>query len=158
MAMHTDKPLTELLQLVSFKLGESWFGVDILHVREIVRPGTLSRVPGTKPFVEGVFNLRGEIVPVLNLRKRFGLPQKDADKFTRIIIFDLHGLLSGALVDSTAEVLRIPASLVEPTPPSLSGVDTAYISGVARLDERVLILLNLEKLLEGGGAFESVSQ
>ncbi len=137
----------EVLQMVSFVLNEEEFGVDILKVQEIIRIVELTRVPNAPHFVEGVINLRGRIVPVIDLRKRFGLPQNEFDKNSRIVIVAVNNLVVGFLVDKVKEVLRVPKAVIEPPPEITSTIHTDYIIGVAKLDDRLLIVLDLEKIL-----------
>ena len=137
----------ELLQLVTFSIGEEEFGVDILSVQEIIRMMDITKVPRAPEFVEGVINLRGKVIPIIDLRRRFGLTTRDHDKHTRIIVIEINNMIVGFVVDSVSEVLRIPASTVEPPPPVVSGLESEYISGVGKLTDRLLILLDLDKLL-----------
>jgi len=137
----------DMLQIVSFKIGTEEFGVDILRVQEINRLVQITQVPNAPDFVEGVMNLRGRVVPVINLRKRFGFAQKEYDKNTRIIVVELDGKIVGFIVDSVSEVLRISKSVVEPPPDLIAGVGSEYITGIAKLDDRLLILLDLERVL-----------
>ncbi|MFU2210246.1 chemotaxis protein CheW [Desulfovibrio sp. JY] len=139
----------ELLQLVTFSIGEEEFGVDILSVQEIIRMMDITKVPRAPDFVEGVINLRGKVIPIIDLRRRFGLSTRDHDKHTRIIVIEINNMIVGFVVDSVSEVLRIPASTVEPPPPVVSGLESEYISGVGKLEDRLLILLDLDKLLSG---------
>jgi purine-binding chemotaxis protein CheW len=138
---------TELMQLVTFSIGEEEFGVDILKVQEIIRMMEITKVPRAPDFVEGVINLRGKVIPIIDLRKRFGLVSKGHDKDTRIIVIEISNMIVGFVVDSVSEVLRIPSSTVEPPPPVVSGSQSEYISGVGKLEDRLLILLDLDKLL-----------
>lgn len=135
-----------LLQLVSFHLGGEEYGLDILKVQEIIRMQELTRVPNSARFVEGVINLRGKVIPVIGLRKRFGMEDIPHDKQTRIVVVEISGTVVGFEVDSVSEVLRIPADTVEP-PPRLGTVDREYISGVGKLENRLLILLDVERLM-----------
>ena len=138
----------ELVQLVTFKIGEEEFGVDILRVQEIIRTMEITRVPKSPDFVEGVINLRGKVIPIIDLRKRFGMEVREYDKHTRIIVIEINDMIIGFVVDAVREVLRIPADTVEPPPPAvMGGIDSEYIRGVGRLDDRLLILLDLDKLL-----------
>ena len=137
----------ELLQLVSFKIGEAEFGVDILKVQEINKMMELTSVPNTPKFVEGVVNLRGRIIPVLNLRSRLGLEVKEYDSETRIIVVELNDKTLGFIVDEVKEVLRIPVGITEQPPEVVSGVDAAYITAIGKLEDRLLILLDLTKIL-----------
>lgn len=137
----------ELLQLVTFSIGEEEFGVDILKVQEIIRTMEITKVPRAPEFVEGVINLRGKVIPIIDLRRRFGLDFKPHDKDTRIIVIEINNIVVGFVVDAVSEVLRIPTNTVEPPPPVVAGVDSDYISGVGKLQDRLLILLDLDKLL-----------
>lgn len=137
----------ELLQLVTFSIGEEEFGVNILKVQEIIRTMDITKVPRAPEFVEGVINLRGKVIPIIDLRNRFGLSSKPEDKDTRIIVIEINNIIVGFVVDAVSEVLRIPAGTVEPPPPVVAGVDSDYISGVGKLKERLLIMLDLDRLL-----------
>ncbi|BAH74422.1 chemotaxis protein CheW [Solidesulfovibrio magneticus] len=137
----------ELLQLVTFGIGEEEFGIDILKVQEIIRIMDITKVPNAPPYVEGVINLRGKVIPVIDLRSRFGLDYHVHDSQTRIIVVDLHAMITGFVVDEVSEVLRIQSNTVEPPPPVVSGIESEYIKGVGKLDNRLLILLDLDKLI-----------
>ena len=137
----------EILQLVTFCLGEEEFGVDILIVSEIIRLVQITPVPHAPLFIEGVINLRGRVLPVVGLRKRFGMHEIDLTEKTRIIVMVWDQQLVGFLVDSVSEVLRIPAGTIEPTPPVVAGVGSEYIEGVGKMGERLLILLNMQALM-----------
>lgn len=137
----------DLLQLVSFNIGDEEFGVDILQVQEINRMLEVTRVPNAPHHVDGVINLRGKVIPIIDLRRRFGMMRKEHDKHTRIVVVELTGKVLGFVVDAVREVLRIPRSVTEP-PPSIAGsVNEEYITGVGKLEDRLLILLDLEKIL-----------
>lgn len=142
----------ELLQLVSFKIGSEEYGIDILKVQEINRMPDITKVPQAPHYVDGVINLRGKVIPIINTRRKFSLEEKAQDKDTRIVVVDINGEVIGLVVDSVNEVLRIPNSIVEP-PPNVtvdSGAD--YITGVARLEDRLLILLDLGRLVGDAAA------
>jgi purine-binding chemotaxis protein CheW len=134
-------------QLVVFELGEENFGVDISSVESIIKMQELTKVPHSPVFVEGVTNLRGIVLPVLDLRKRFGMPKADGTKDTRIVVTNVDGIKVGMIVDSVSEVLTIPDSVIEGPPPMISSVDTAFITGIAKLDNRLVILLDLTRVL-----------
>jgi len=136
----------DLLQFVSFRLGTEEYGMDILHVQEIIRSVELTRVPNPPKFIEGVINLRGKVIPIVGLRKRFGLDQRERDKETRIIVVEVKGEVVGFEVDSVSEVLRIRPDIVEP-PPRLSRSQNEYISGVGKLEGRLLLLLDVNRLM-----------
>lgn len=138
---------TEQLQLVSFMVGDELFAVDILRVHEINRMMALTKVPQSPPGVEGVINLRGRIIPVLDLRKQFGFDAHVAGEQTRIIVIEVRGNTIGFIVDSVREVMRINRNIVEPNPQMGTSIDSSFVSGVAKLDDQLLILLELENLI-----------
>ncbi|MGO9013948.1 MAG: chemotaxis protein CheW [Dissulfurispiraceae bacterium] len=137
----------ELLQLVTFNLGSEEYAVAILKVQEINRMKEITRVPNSPPYVEGVINLRGKVIPVVNLRRKFGLESKENNEQTRIMIMDIQGITMGLVVDSVSEVLRIPSTTVEPTPPMASNIAAEFIKGIAKVEERLIILLDMDRLL-----------
>lgn len=137
---------SELLQLVSFVCADEEFAVPILSVQEINRMMQITRVPQSPPFVEGVINLRGKIIPVIDLRKRFGLAALENTDDARIIVVEVNDRVIGFEVDQVNEVLRINADIVEPPPSMVCGLDSDYVQGVGKLDDRLLILLDLERL------------
>ena len=144
---HAGAASDELLQLVSFKIGDEEFGVDILKVQEINRMLEVTRVPNAPEFVDGVINLRGKVIPIIALRRRFGMARKEHDKNTRIVVVELDGKIVGFVVDAVNEVLRIPRSVTELPPPIVAGIEAEYITAVGKLEDRLLILLDLEKVL-----------
>ena len=145
---HEDGSLRKHLQLVSFQVGGEEFGLDILRVQEIIRLQPLTRVPDSHKSMEGVMNLRGRIIPVIGLRKRFGLEQVPTDRQNRIVVVEVGDAVLGLIVDSVSEVLRIPAGSIDP-PPNLGKVQQEYVSGVAKIDDRLLILLDMDRLMSG---------
>ncbi len=158
--METLTVTEEVLQLVTFTLENEEYGVDILKVQEINRMTEITRVPNSAAYVEGVINLRGKVIPVINLRKRFGLTEVHTDESSRVIIMDIRGVTMGLVVDSVSEVLRIPSGIVEPTPPMASDINTEFIKGVAKLEDRLIILLDIDKLIgktESTGMNESTT-
>ena len=106
----------------------------------------ITKIPNAPVFIEGVINLRGKIIPIVDLRKRLGFKNQDYDKSTRIIVVELDGLVLGFIVDSVSEVLRIPENTIEPPPSMVAGIESEYIEGVGKLDDRLLILLELKKI------------
>ncbi len=143
----------ELLQLVSFKIGPEEFGVDITKVQEINRMVDITKVPQAPAYVEGVINLRGKVIPIIDLRKRLGVQLQENDKNTRIVVVDIDSHVMGMIVDSVSEVLRIPVSTIEPPPEIATGANAEYIQGVAKMDERLLIFLDLSRVID----LESIS-
>lgn len=137
----------QILQLVTFTLEKEEYAVDILSVQEINRITEITRVPNAPDYVEGVINLRGKVIPVVNLRKKFGLDNRETDDSSRVIIMDIQGVTYGLVVDSVSEVLRIPANIVEPPPPMASSMSSMFIKGIAKLENRLIILIDIDKCL-----------
>jgi len=144
-----DSSQAQLLQLVSFHIGDEEFAVDILNIQGINRMMDITRVPNLPDFVEGIINLRGQVIPVVNLRRRLGFELIEANKDTRIIVVEIAKRVVGFIVDNVNEVLRINSSITEPPPPMVSGIGSEYITAVGKLEDRLLILLDLEKVLSG---------
>ena len=138
----------ELLQLVTFNIGKEEFGVDILHVQEINRMTHITKVPNAPHFVEGVINLRGRVIPVIDLRLKLKIEKKEYDKNTRIIVVEVDNKTIGFIVDSVNEVLRIPANLTEAPPDMVSGIESEYIKSVGKLEDRLLILIDIQKIIQ----------
>lgn len=137
---------SSVLQLVTFKLGNEEYAIDILKVQEITRMVEITTVPNAPDYVEGVINLRGKVIPVINLRKKFGLGAKAVDVNSRIIVVDINTTVS-LIVDSVSEVLRLPSDYVEPPPPITMGNGAEYIKGIGKLKDRMLILLDIDLCL-----------
>lgn len=135
------------LQLVAFRIGKELFGVGIDSIREIVRFPEITEVPDAPAFLEGVINLRGKIVPVVDLRKRLRVQGDERTKSTRVLITEDSSNLVGLHVDSVSEVLRIQPDEIEEPPEMVSAVGVEYITGVAKIAERLIILLDLKKIL-----------
>jgi purine-binding chemotaxis protein CheW len=137
----------ELLQLVTFGLGSEEFAIDILKVQEINKMVEITTVPKSPHFVEGVINLRGKVIPIIDLRKKLNLQVTEYTKDSRIIVVVLGRKIIGLIVDSVYEVLRLPEKTIEPPPLIVAGgIDSQYIQGVGKLEDRLLILLNLDNL------------
>lgn len=136
-----------ILQLVSFNIGDEEFGVDILGVQEINRMTEVTRVPNAPSYVEGVINLRGKVIPVIDLRKRLMMNARGHDQDTRIIVVEIENKVIGFVVDKVNEVLRIPQSVTEAPPSMVSGIKSDYITAIGKLTDRLIILLDLDKIL-----------
>lgn len=141
------------LQLVIFRLGSEEYGLPITKVQEINRLVPITKLPQTPSFMEGVINLRGRIIPVIDLRKRFQLKVADHGDESRIIIVEVSGQTVGIIVDAVNEVVRMPASSVEPPPPVFI-LDAQYIYGVGKLEDRLLILLDIDNILTSQESIE----
>lgn len=136
-----------LLHLVTFQLGKEEYGVEIASVQEIIRATDITQVPGAPAHVRGVINLRGKIIPVVDLRKRFSLPEVSTCDTMRIIVVELGQKRIGMLVDSVSQVIRVPSGVVEELPEEASSVDENFIMGVGKFDSRLIIILNLNRSL-----------
>lgn len=144
----TDKEKSnELTQLVSFHLDNEEYGVEVLKVREIIRMVNITHMPNTPPYIEGIINLRGKVIPIISMRRKFGLMDMENNNQTRVIIMDVGGELLGFTVDSVSEVIRISASEIQPSPSvAAGGVGQEYIAGVINHGDRLLVLLNLDMM------------
>ena len=134
----------EILQVVSFRLGQEEYAINILDVQEIIRLVDMTPVPNTPAYVEGVINLRGKVIPIINLRARVGLAAENRTKETRIIVVEVAQSILGFIVDSVEEVLRLPQDSIEPPPTFGGGRSEEFHKGVGRVEGRLLILLSLE--------------
>jgi purine-binding chemotaxis protein CheW len=137
----------ELNQLISFMVGEEEYGLDILRVKEVIRIREITRLPQAPSFVKGIINLRGDVIPIIDLRDKFGLEHREYTAMTRVIVVDVDGKLVGMVVDAASQVVRIPADQIEPPPPIAGGLSVEYIRGVGKLDERLIILLQIDRIL-----------
>ena len=135
------------MQLVVFHIGKELYGVGIEAVHEIVKVPDITEVPDAPGFLEGVINLRGKIVPVVDLRKRMRLPAGERTKTSRVLITEDEGRLVGLLVDAVSEVLKMSPDAVEAPPEMISAIGVEYITGVAKVEARLIILLDLKRVL-----------
>lgn len=142
-----DIAIDEFEQLVVFELANEHYGVDISAVNTIIRMQEITEVPRTPRFVEGVINLRGSIIPVIDLRKRFGLPAGETTKASRIVVVEAASQMIGMIVDAVAETLRLPCDAIEPPSPVVVSVDSEYLRGIGKQNDRLVILLDLDKVL-----------
>lgn len=134
-------------QVVVFQLDKELYGADIAVVREVTPLQRVTKVPRTPKFIEGVINLRGRVIPVIDLRKRLGLPAGPITKSTRIAVGEIDGDQVGMLVDAVHEVVRVPAEAVEPPSPMFAKIDSENILGIAKVDDRLITLLDLARIL-----------
>lgn len=134
-------------QLVVFSIGNESYGVDVESVESIIKVQEITRLPHAPEFVEGVTNLRGLVVPIMDLRKRFGLPTEEATRDTRIMIVNMNGTYVGMVVDAVTQVVRISTDAIEPPPSMAMTVNSTFIKGIAKLDDILIILLDLKKVL-----------
>jgi purine-binding chemotaxis protein CheW len=146
-----EKPgdsIGDLLQLVSFNLENEEYGINILDVQEIIRPSEITTVPNSPSWIEGVINLRGRVIPVINLRKKFGITAGRAGLERKIIVVDVDGRVVGLLVDGVNEVLRVDSGIIDPPPALTPANHSEYISGVCKMEGRLIILLDLRRLID----------
>ncbi len=148
----TREEAEQVKQLVSFRIGEEEFGVDILMVQEIIRLPTITPIPNAPRFILGMINLRGKIIPVIDLRQRLrirGVKVGGVDRKTRILIVEIFNHVTGFIVDSVSEVMKVPVSEIEPTPHLVvSSIDAEYVRGVIKLPNRLIILLDFRQILK----------
>ncbi len=136
-----------ILQWVTFQLDTETYGIDVMKVQEVLRVSEIAPVPGAPDYVMGIINLRGNVVTVLDTRRRFGLPPKEMDDSTRIAVIEANDTVIGILVDSVAEVVEMRRSAVESSPSVGNDESSKYIEGVANHDGELLILVDIDKLL-----------
>lgn len=136
-------------QFVAFHLGHEEYAIPIGAIQEIIRIPEITRIPGLPGFVRGVVNLRGKIIPVISLGDRFNLVTQTSGDSLRIVVSCVGDKVIGFIVDSVREVLRLSDDSIEPVPPTLARIEVAYLKGVAKLEKRLVILIDVEKLLTG---------
>jgi purine-binding chemotaxis protein CheW len=139
----------DLKQYIGFAVGEEEYGIELLRVREVIRMREITWLPRAPSFVKGIINLRGDVIPIVDLRDKLGLPSRPADADTRIIVVEIEARLIGMVVDNASQVVRIPAAQIDPPPLLLGGLPQEYISGVGKLDDRLVTLVNVDRILSG---------
>jgi len=137
----------ELRQFISFSVGDEEYGLELLRVKEVIRVREITWLPKAPSFVKGIINLRGDVIPIIDLRDKFGLVAKEATAMTRVIVVEVEGKLMGMVVDSASQVVRIPADQIDPPPPVFGGVSQEFITGVGKIDDKLIILLNSDAIL-----------
>lgn len=138
--------LEDSTNLVTFRLGSGEYAIDIMQAKEIIKMEKITLIPNAPDFVEGVINLRGNIIPIIDLKKRFNLEETEGYKNTGIIIVKIEDVDMGIIIDSISKVVSISNSDIQPPPPMLSGIGQKYIKGVGKLEDKLLVVLDLEKL------------
>ncbi|KHF38391.1 chemotaxis protein CheW [Halalkalibacter okhensis] len=136
------------IKVIVFQLKDEEYALEVDYIQSIERMQPVTRIPSTSPFVTGVMNLRGVITPIINLRKRFGIEEKEYDEATRILVISKDHLELGFIVDGANDVIDIPIEKIEPSPEVIGGVETDYIRGVIKLEKRLFTLLNLDKIVQ----------
>jgi purine-binding chemotaxis protein CheW len=148
-ARSVENTFTEVhgtMQLVSFKLGKELYGIEITKVREIILIAEITHIPETPHFLKGLINLRSTVIPVIDLRARFGLPEAELSDESRIMVLQACGKTIGIVVDAVSEVLRVKRDQIAPPPPTVAGLGRDYLNGLVKLDNRLLILLEIDKI------------
>ena len=152
-----DSPSAEAtasMQMVSFRLAQEEYGIEITKVQEIILMGEITRVPQTPTYIKGLINLRSMVIPIIDLRERFGLPPQPPTDETRIMVVNVADKTIGLIVDAVSEVLRISRDQITPPPPTVAGLGREYLTGLVNLEERLLILLDIDKILGHEGELE----
>ena len=145
-AQNTLAATADSMQLVSFKLGDETYGIEITKIREIILMGQITQVPETPHYIKGLINLRSTVIPVIDLRARFGLPENELTDESRIMVLNVGSRTIGIVVDAVSEVLRVSQEQVSPAPPTVSSLGNEYMTGLVRLEEQLLILLDVDRL------------
>ena len=151
-----DNGNRQMQKVIVFELVDKEYAIPVEHVMSIEKVSAITRVPGVEPFVMGVINLKGTITPIIDLRMRFGLEQKEDDESSRIIIITFNEFEVGLIVDSARDVIEFPADLIEPQPKVIGMQEIDFINGVVKVDKRLLILLKLELILQVLGTTQSI--
>ena len=138
--------MAEIKQFVGLKLGKEKFGIDIMSVEEIQRPMEITTVPKAPHFVEGIINLRGRVIPIVDLRKKLNLMANEFDKETRIVVVSVRSRQLGFVVDSVEQVISVPADIIDRAPAVNTSFDSNYIAGVARMEQGMIIILDVSKI------------
>ena len=137
-------------QFLTFALGQEEYGVEILKIQEIKGFSAITPLPNAPAYIRGVLNLRGTIVPIVDLRKKFGMPEEAYTKFTVIVVVQVRGKIMGFIVDAVSDVLTVTGSDIQPTPDLHGQVDTSFLNGLAKAGEKLVILLDIDKVLTAG--------
>ena len=139
-------------QFLTFALGQEEYGVEILKIQEIKGFSAITPLPNAPAYIRGVLNLRGTIVPIVDLRKKFGMPEEAYTKFTVIVVVQVQGKIMGFIVDGVSDVLTVTGADIQPTPDLHGQVDTSFLNGLAKAGEKLVILLDIDKVLTAGEA------
>ncbi|HPD04906.1 MAG TPA: chemotaxis protein CheW [Spirochaetota bacterium] len=139
----------DIIQLVSFKLDKIEYGIDILSVHEILRIPEITRLPNAPEYIKGVINLRGNVIPVVDIRMRFGMPSVPVTELSRIIVVEIGEKLVGLMVDNVYQVIRLSRSRIDEPHELIEGISTEFINGIGRLQDRLIVILRLDNILFG---------
>lgn len=139
--------MKDFLQVVSFKLHKEEYAIEITKAKEIILVDGVTRVPQMPDFIEGVINLRGNVIPVIDLRKRFGLPIAKLDEQSRIVVTRMESKIIGLIVDSVSQVMKIPRNQIQPPPDTIANLAGEYLIGIAKEEHNMIMLLDIEKIM-----------
>ena len=145
-AQRTLAATADSMQLISFKLGEETYGIEITKIREIIRMGQITQIPEAPRYIKGLINLRSTVIPVIDLRTRFGLAEGELTNESRIMVLNVGSRTIGIVVDAVSEVLRVTGDQISEAPPTVASLGDEYMTGLVRLEEQLLILLDVDKL------------
>lgn len=148
---------TSSLQLVSFQLDQEEYGIEITKVQEIILMGEITRVPQTPDFIKGLINLRNTVIPIVDLRRRFGMEETETTDETRIMVVNVAGKTIGIIVDAVSEVLRVSQDQIAPPPPTVAGLGREYLTGLVKFEKRLLIMLDIDRILSEDEADEAAA-
>ena len=137
----------DLKQLISFTVGEEGYGIELLKVKEVIRTRQLTWLPKAPSCVKGIINLRGDVIPIVDLRDRFGLEPTEQTAMTRVIVVEVAGRLVGMVVDSASQVVRVPADQFDPPPPVMGAASRDFITAVGKMGDKLVIMIDVDKIL-----------
>ncbi len=145
--MDESKNAVEVRQLISFIVGAEEYGLDLLRVKEVIRMRQITWIPQAPPCVKGIINLRGDVIPIVDLRERFGLQSIEHTAMTRIIVVEVEGRPVGMVVDSASQVVRVPADQFEPPPAMMGMTARGFVTGVGKIDGKLIITVDADRIL-----------
>lgn len=143
----SDNETNGTLQLVSFRLANEEYGIEITKVQEIILMGEITRIPQTPVYIKGLINLRSSVIPIVDLRQRFGMDCSNPTDETRIMVVNVEGRTIGIIVDAVSEVLRVSQNHIAPPPPVVAALGKEYLTGLVKFENRLLIMLNIDRIL-----------
>jgi purine-binding chemotaxis protein CheW len=144
-----DENAGQSMQMISFSVGVEEYGIDIQTVREVIRNHRITPLPRAPSYLKGVINLRGGVIPIIDLRERFGIDDRESTAESRVIVVEIGGKPVGMVVNSVSHVLRIAMSQIEEAPDWVGGLTNAYVRGIVRVEEKLVVLLNIDSMLTG---------
>ena len=152
-----EEDLTNIVQVVSFVLEDVEYGVDILNVNEIQKVNQIAHLPNTPDFIKGILNLRGDVIPVVDLRIRFGFEIAEITEFSRIIVIDIDGKKIGLLVDNVNKVIRIPEANISPPSELITDLSEEFVRGIGRLQDHLIVILNMTNIIDDAEEMKTVA-